>query len=172
MRALKIILIATLRIAAAWQPVQPSRIAALPRRHALSTLAATTVEPPAPPPPPPPPPPPAPPLRGAGLLRSIEARLETLGGDPQALYEAVVGLPGPSTSYDRDVLVDFWNRRPAAMAGRVFDFLRGKTTVREEKPAHQQPSSSLLRGNYIIVENHLHMPLPSIGTSAPLFLFA
>ena len=56
-------------------------------------------------------------------LAAVEAQLARLTRDPQELREAVVGLPGPETSYDRDTLVDFWARRPEKVVKRVFDFL-------------------------------------------------
>lgn len=62
---------------------------------------------------------------------AVEAQLARLTRDPQLLLEAVVGLPGPETSYDRDELVDFWARRPTKIVARVFDFLNAYRRTRQ-----------------------------------------
>ena len=68
-------------------------------------------------------------------LAAVEAQLARLTRDPQELLEAVVGLPGPETSYDRDTLVDFWARRPEKV-------VTGATThARSTEEPHGPPCS-------------------------------
>jgi predicted unusual protein kinase regulating ubiquinone biosynthesis (AarF/ABC1/UbiB family) len=70
-------------------------------------------------------------LKPRPSFAAVEAQLARLTRDPQLLLEAVVGLPGPETSYDRDELVDFWARRPEKIVARVFDFLNAYRRTRQ-----------------------------------------
>ena len=78
-------------------------------------------------------------------LAAVEAQLARLTRDPQELLEAVVGLPGPETSYDRDTLVDFWARRPEKVVKRVFDFLNAFRRTRKAWSAEGADRGSVLR---------------------------
>ena len=78
-------------------------------------------------------------------LAAVEAQLARLTRDPQELLEAVVGLPGPATSYDRDTLVDFWARRPEKVVKRVFDFLNAFRRTRKAWSAADGDRGSILR---------------------------
>lgn len=59
----------------------------------------------------------------AAARKAIEKSLEALTGDPQALLEAVVGLPFGVATYDRPSLLDYFSRRPTQMVARALDFL-------------------------------------------------
>ena len=76
---------------------------------------------------------------------AVEAQLARLTRDPQELLEAVVGLPGPETSYDRDTLVDFWARRPEKVVKRVFDFLNAFRRTRKAWSDADGDRGSILR---------------------------
>ena len=78
-------------------------------------------------------------------LAAVEAQLARLTRDPQELLEAVVGLPGPETSYDRDTLVDFWARRPEKVVKRVFDFLNAFRRTRKAWSDADGDRGSILR---------------------------
>lgn len=64
------------------------------------------------------------------LFQLIEKNLETLTADPQALLEAVVGLPGGVATYDRTAVVEYFQKRPALMVARALDFLLAFRRIR------------------------------------------
>ena len=66
-------------------------------------------------------------LGTASMIQRIE---DTLTGDPQALLEAVVGLPHTRATYDRDAIVEYFSKRPGLMAVRALDFLNAFRRVR------------------------------------------
>ena len=78
-------------------------------------------------------------------ISSLTEQLARLTRDPQELLEAVVGLPGPETSYDRDTLVDFWARRPEKVVKRVFDFLNAFRRTRKAWSDADGDRGSILR---------------------------
>jgi len=64
------------------------------------------------------------------FFREVEAKLETLLGDPQELLEAVVGLPDNVATYDRGAIVGYFTRRPTLMVGRAVEFLSAARRIR------------------------------------------
>ena len=64
------------------------------------------------------------------IFRQIESALESLTGDPQAMLEAVVGLPEGVATYDRDSIVTYFQARPQKMIARALDFLLAFRRVR------------------------------------------
>lgn len=64
------------------------------------------------------------------FFKQIERSLERLTGDPNALLEAVVGLPHNIARYDRDAIVGHWAARPDQMVARALDFLLAFRRIR------------------------------------------
>lgn len=64
------------------------------------------------------------------LFKQIESSLEAVAGNPQAILEAVVGLPGSVATYDRDAIVEYFTQRPALMISRALEFLLAFRRVR------------------------------------------
>ncbi|KAL3896875.1 MAG: hypothetical protein SGPRY_013177 [Prymnesium sp.] len=86
---------------------------------------------------------------GSAYLRQIEQSLERLMGDPDALLQAVVGLPHNVAAYDRERIMSYFARRPTQMVGRALDFLLAFRRIRAawdaEDPAGESRGDVLRR---------------------------
>jgi len=79
------------------------------------------------------------------LFNKIEKALETVSKDPQALLEAVVGLPSGMATYDRERVTDYFQQRPALMVTRALDFLLAFRRVRAAWAAEGVDRGAVLR---------------------------